>query len=223
MKKTIALQDRHPRFTDGYLQCCGNMSWYDFVLGMPSLVFLVTSYKANGRENASLHSWASFCGSGPENFVCVLSKVNKHGHLYRTLKEKGVCVLNFPTQDVYPLCIRTIGHNGYDEDEITSAGLTAEPAETVDAPRIRGCFLNIECEVLWEHDLVPGSSEACVALRALSVSMDESHFDEKQLGRYGQTGYLFQIDQATHPLSGETAPINQAFVVPGGMVPWETR
>ncbi len=64
---------------------------------MPQLVFVVTGWKSNGKENACLHSWSSFMGSGLENFICILGKVNKEGHMYQSLRETKVCVLDFPS------------------------------------------------------------------------------------------------------------------------------
>ncbi|MBQ8654484.1 MAG: flavin reductase [Clostridia bacterium] len=223
MKKEFSLTCRPERFSDYFLSVCGNMSWYDFVAGFPSLVFLVTTWKSNGRENACLQSWSSFVGSGPDHFLCIMSKVHKDGHLYQSLKETGACVLNFPSVDIYDRCIRTIGHNQFETDEITAAGLTAEKASKVNAPRIAECFLNIECEYLWEHEHYEGSPEVTVALNAVNLCMDESRFDQRQLGRYGQTGYLFQIDQATNPESGETSPLNVGFLSPGEPLPWHTK
>lgn len=223
MKRDIALSERPGNFNDRYLQACGNLSWYDFVAGMPSLVFLVTGWKANGRENACLHSWSSFVGSGPNNYICILGKVNPNGHMYRSLKETGVCVLNFPTNDIYARCIRTIGNNQYDTDEITVAGLTAEPASVVNAPRIAECFLNMECEYLWEHEVCPGSNELCVAVRAVNITMDSEHADQAKLGRYGKTGYLFQIDQPSNPETGEITQFGPGILEQGDPVPWITK
>ena len=223
MKKEIPILPRPERFSDFYLACCGNMSWYDFVLGMPSLVFLVTGWKANGKENACLQSWASFVGTGPQDFICILSKVNRGGHMYQSLKETGCCVLNFPDNALYPRCVKTIGNNGFDTDEITAAGLTAEPAQHVNAPRVAECFLNIECELLWEHELAPGSGESTVALKAVHVCMDDARYDQAQLGRYGKTGYLFQVDQATNPEDGVTADFGPGVIVQGDPVPWITK
>lgn len=220
MKKEFSLTDRPERITDEYLRACGNMSWYDFASGIPSLVFLVTGWKANGKENACLQSWASFVGGGPEHFICILSKVNKNGHMYRSLKETGACVLNFPSNDVYARCIKTIGNNEYEADEITAAGLTAEPASIVNAPRIRECFLNIECEYLWEHDLFEGSPEATVALKAVNLCLDSERFG---LDRYGKLGYLFQIDQPTNPETGEAVPFGPGILTEGAPVPWITK
>ena len=223
MKVEIAVTEKLPGFNEGYLKACGNLSWYDFITGMPALVFVVTGWKANGKENACLQSWASFAGSGPENFICILGKVNRHGHMYQSLKETEVCVLNFPSNDIYGRCIKTIGNNQFDADEITAAGLTAEAAVKVNAPRIKECFLNIECEYLWEHDLCEGSEEAAVALKAVNLCMDSDYFDQSKLGRYGKSGFLFQIDQPTNPQTGEITPFGPGILEQGAPVPWITK
>lgn len=223
MKEDIALSDRPLRFTEEYLKACGNMSWYDFVTGMPALVFVVTGWKPNGKENACLQSWSAFVGGGAENFICILGKVNKNGHMYQSLKETGVCVLNFPSNDIYDRCIKTIGNNQFDTDEITASGLTAENASKVNAPRIKECFLNIECEFLWEHELFAGSDEVTVALKAVSLCMDSEYYDQSKLGRYGKSGFLFQVDQPTDPKTGETTPFGPGILEQGTPVRWITK
>ena len=223
MKREISLTERPARFTLEYMKACGNMSWYDFVAGMPSLVFLVTGWKANGKENACLQSWSSFVGGGPEEFICIMGKVNRAGHMHKSLRETGVCVINFPSNDIYEKCIKTIGHNEWETDEIAAAGLTAERAKTVNAPRIRECFLNLECEFLWEHELFEGSGESAVAVKVVGMCMDEERFDQDRLGRYGKSGYLFQIDQPTNPLTGETAGFGPGVLMEGEPVEWITK
>jgi len=201
-------------------------SWQGFLTAMPSLVFVVTGWKANGKENACLHSWASFAGGGKDEFVCIMSAVSKNGHMYQSLKETGCCVLNFPSHNVYNRCVKTIGHNEWETDEITAAGLTAERAAKVNAPRIRECFLNIECEYLWEHDLFDnpdffGNQSAVIALKAVSICMDSAHYDQSKHGRYGETGYLYQIDNPTNPETGERMPdIGNGTITLQPPVPW---
>jgi len=223
MKKELKITERHENYNDEYLKCCGNMSWYDFVVGTPSLVFLVTGWKSNGKENACLQSWSSFVGGSPENFICIMAKVNKNGHMYQSLKETKVCVLNFPSNDIYERCIKTIGNNGFDTDEITVSGLTAENAFMVNAPRIKECFLNIECEFLWEHDLFEGSNEVTVALRAVHICMDDEHYDQTKMGRYGKNGFLFQVDRPVNPENGEAIDFGPAIIEEGTPVPWITK
>lgn len=223
MKKEINITERPKQFTDGYLKACGNMSWYDFVVGMPSLVFLVTGWKSNGKENACLQSWTSFVGGGPNAYICIMAKVDKNGHMYQSLKETKVCVLNFPSNDIYDRCIKTIGNNEFETDEITISGLTAEPAVKVNAPRVKECFLNIECEYLWEHELYEGSGEVTVALKAVHVCMDDEHYDQSKLGRYEKSGFLFQVDQPANPETGEVTAFGPGTIQEGTPVPWITK
>jgi flavin reductase (DIM6/NTAB) family NADH-FMN oxidoreductase RutF len=204
-------------------------TWQGFLTAMPSLVFVVTGWKSNGKENACLQSWASFAGGGKDEFVCILGAVSKSGHMYQSLKETGVCVLNFPSYDIYDRCIKTIGNNEFETDEITAAGLTAERAVKVNAPRIKECFLNIECEFLWEHDIfenigVYGYQDVTVALKAVSICMDSNRYDQGKLGRYGKTGYLYQIDNPTNPETGERTPDIMAGTIElSTPIPWNTK
>lgn len=182
-----------------------NFSWQDFLTALPSLLFVVTTYKENGKENACLQSWSTFVGDNGE-FICIIGSVSKQGHLYKTLHQNNCCVLNFPSRDIYDKCHDTIDNNGYDIDEITQSGLTAEKALTVNAPRIKECFLNIECDLLWEHELSDGSNNVTVALKARHICMDTDYCNEKEKGRYGKTGYIYNIHSPRNPENGEVLP-----------------
>lgn len=111
-------------------------------------------------------------------------------------------MLNFPSADIYDKCSATIRNNGYDDDEITLSGLTAEPAQTVNAPRIRECFLNLECEFLWEKERHEGDDSVVMCVWVKHVAMDGAHLDEKDIGRYAESGYIYNIHNPVNPLSG---------------------
>ncbi len=175
-------------------------SWMDFVTAIPSPLLVVTTWKPDGKSNACLQSWATFTGN-KDGFFAILSAVYKQGHLYKTLKETGVCVLNFPSVELYDRCAATVRNNQWEVDELAASGLTAEPATTVNAPRIAECFLALECEYAWEKDLTEGSDHTLLCLKVKNVCMDEEHLDEARLGRYGETGYLYNVH---HPLDPET-------------------
>lgn len=177
-------------------------SWQYFLTAIPSPLFVVTSYKANGRENACLQSWSTFVGDRGE-FLCILGSVDKDGHLYQTLQETKCCVLNFPSRDIYDLCLRTVENNGLGNDEITDSGLTSEDAVTIYAPRIQECFLNIECEYVWERELFHGSRHVVVTLRGKHVAMDPSRMDESLHGRYGKDGFLLYASPARDAETGK--------------------
>ena len=173
-------------------------SWMDFVTAIPAPLFVATTYKPDGKSNACLQSWACFSG-GKDGFFAILSNVNKSGHFYRTMKDTGVCVLNFPSAEIYDQCTATIGHNQWDADEIAASGLTAEPAATVNAPRIRECFLALECAYAWEREITEGSTHTLVCLRVQSIGMEESRLEETALGRYGEGGYLYNVHYPVNP------------------------
>ncbi len=180
-------------------------SWHDFLTAIPSVLFVITSYKANGKANACLQSWSTFVGDKGE-FICIIGSVSRTGHLYRTLRETGCCVLNFPSRDVFDKCLQTVEHNDFNDDEIIMSGLTAEEAVSVNAPRIKECFLNIECEYLWEHEHFENSRDVTMALRAKHICMDTDRCDEKGRGRYGKSGYMYNIHSPRNPDTGEVTP-----------------
>lgn len=193
-----------------YAQCPPSMenmttygfSWMDFVTAIPSPLLVVTSYKANGQPNATLQSWATFCGS-EQGFYAILSSVNAHKHLYQTLKAHGEAVLNFPSSAIYDQCLATIRNNGDDDDEITQSGLTVEAATVIHAPCIAECFLQLECCYLWEKEIVPGNEQLLICLEVVNIRADEAHLDEETLGRYGETGFLYNIH---YPINPENFP-----------------
>lgn len=173
--------------------------WMEFVTQIPAPLYIMTSYKNNGLSNACMQSWTTFTG-GKNGFYAIVSYVNKYGHLYQTLHETGEAVINFMSADLYDKCMATIRHNGFDDDEITEAGLTAVKAEKVNAPMIEECFLNLECKLKWEKEIAEGDDSILACLEIVNVHMEERHLDENDLGRTGKTGILYNIH---HPIDPE--------------------
>lgn len=176
-------------------------SWLEHTAAVPSPLVAVTSYKSNGKPNATMQSWCTF--TGEEGYHCIFSSVHKSGHMYRSIKETGCCVVNFPSADILNKCMDTIKNNGFETDEITASGLTAEPSARVNAPRIKECFLNMDCEFEWEHDLTEDGTHATVCVKITGISMDDRRYDDGDLGRYGETGYLYNIHSPRNPETGE--------------------
>lgn len=132
-----------------------------------------------------------------------LGSVHKKKHMYNTIKRSGQLVINFPSADIYGKCMQTIQNNGYDDDEIEKSGLTSEPASMVNAPRIKECFLNLECEYVWEKEITEGNDHVVMCVKVVNVCMDEEYFDEEKKGRYGETGYLYNIHSPRNPETGK--------------------
>lgn len=177
-------------------------SWMEHIMAIPSPLVTVTSYKDNGMPNASMQSWCTFVGQ--EGYYCLFSDVNKYSHMYSSINKTKQCVINFPSKDVFIKCMKTIENNGYDNDEITMSGLTVEKASKVNAPRIKECFLNLECEYVWEKELVPDSCHVVMCMKIVNVCMDEEYYDASKKGRYGETGYLYNIHSPRNPETGKT-------------------
>ncbi len=179
--------------------CTYGFSWMEFVLSIPSPVFLVTSYKSNNLPNACMQSWATFTGN-EDGFYAILSAVNKKGHLYQTLIERKEAVINFMSLELYDRCMATIQNNQFEKDELSSSGLTSVPASMVDAPMVEECFMNLECRFVWEKPIREGDDYTIVCLEVVNVHIDEDHMDENKLGRTGDTGILYNIH---HPINPE--------------------
>lgn len=174
-------------------------SWMDFVTAIPQPLLLVTSYKKNGKPNACMQSWACFTGDA-RGFYAIFASVNKAGHMYQTIRQTGAAALNFPCADCYDQCLATIGNNGEDADELALCGLTSEPCTKINAPRVKECFLNLECEYLWEKAITPeNNTHVVLCMRAVNVCMDEKRMNESALGRYGESGYLYNIHHPVDP------------------------
>ena len=142
-------------------------SWMENVLAIPAPLVLVTSYKENGKQNATMQSWNTF--TSENGFYCIFSSVNKHTHMYSSVRQTKECVINFPSKESFMKCMATIQNNGFEEDEITRAGLTAEPATKVNAPRVKECFLNLECEYMWEKDLIPSGDHVVMCVKVVNI------------------------------------------------------
>lgn len=171
-------------------------SWKEFVMTVPSPMFLVTTYKSNGLTNACMQSWATFTSANSGNgFYAILASVNKNGHLYKTLRETNEAAINFMSKAHYDACMKTIENNRFEADELAQSGLTAEKAKWVNAPIVRECFMNLECRYVWEKEIVPGDDHTLICLEVIGAHIDENYLADKT----GENGLLYNIHYAVNP------------------------
>lgn len=184
--------------------------WKEFVMTVPSPMFLVTTYKSDGLTNACMQSWSTFTSANRgKGFYAILSSVNKGGHLYATLTEKKDAVINFFSADRYDACMSTIRHNEAETDEINAAGLTSDPAKWVNAPIVRECFMNLECHYMWEKEIVPGDDHVMICLEVIGAHIDEEYLAEKT----GEAGILYNIHYQLNPEKVEKTNHDYAGVI----------
>lgn len=176
-------------------------AWEDYVTAIPSPLIVVTTYKENGKTNATLQSWSTFVSE--KGFFCIFGNVNKSKHMYQTVKNGKHLVINFPSADIYGKCLATCAHNKDEDDEIIAAGLTAGKASKVNAPLIEECFLNLECEYVWDKEITPGSNSVVMCVKIVNICIEEDYLDENKKGRYGETGYLYNVHRPINPITGE--------------------
>ncbi len=91
----------------------GFKSWQEHVAGVSSPLAAVTGYKSNGSSNLTMQSWCAVHGDR-----VVFASVERGSHMYGVLRERGEVVVNFPGAESFNRCMRSIEHNGWDEDEI---------------------------------------------------------------------------------------------------------
>ena len=170
--------------------------WKEFVMGIPTPLFLVTTYKSNGQPNATMQSWACFTSANHGGgYYAILSSVNKQGHLCQSLHEKKAAVLNFMSPDLYEACMQTIRNNQFEADEITASGLTAEKASWVEAPMVAECFMNLECRYMWEKEIVPGDDHVMVCMEVIGGHIERDYLEN----RFGGKGVLYNIHYPMNP------------------------
>jgi len=198
----VEFSDQPQTFKELWPGSASSFPWTELLSAIPSPIFLVTTYKENGKPNATLQSWSTFF-SNSGKMLCIMGSVRKTYHLYESLMQRKECVLNFPSSVIYDKCSATIRNNEYEDDEITMSGLTVEPAVSVDAPRIAECFLNLECTYLWEKECFENSTHVSMCVCVNHVAMDSEYYNEDMKGRYGKTGYIYNVHQPFNPETGD--------------------
>jgi len=103
------------------------------------------------------------------------------------------CVLNLPTSSMGPAInalARTTGtetvpeskvERGYSfvKDKFCHAGLTAQGAELVDAPRVRECPVQMEAELIGVHEMMDDQADRKGLILAVEVKIVRVHVEEE--------------------------------------------
>jgi flavin reductase (DIM6/NTAB) family NADH-FMN oxidoreductase RutF len=176
-------------------------SWLEYVVNVPNPIFLVTTRKANGAPNANLHSWGLLTGERG-NYSSLLALLD-HTHTYANILREGEWCVNFPSFEYYPQCFETIYCNGPENDEITEAGFTLEPATTVQAPRIAECLVNLECRLEWHRPLYEDSRWHLLVGRVSHVVVDESAMVIDPAERMQALSLMYNVRGTVNPLDGQ--------------------
>ena len=187
-------------------------SWIEFVTAIPQAISVITTYKEGNIPNACPQSWTTYTGDDAGYYV-VFSLMNTN-HTYKNILREEEFVVNFPGSGEFRKCMDTIKNNADDTDEITASGLTIESSKMVNAPRIKECFLNLECKLGWERPLHTDSIWHVFAGEVVHVAVSDEHVKADSNGRYGDTGYIYNIHSPFDPSTGEQETSRVAKIEP---------
>lgn len=158
-------------------------------LAVPSPVWVVGSYDANGRPNLITVSWAGICCSDPP---CVAIAVRKNRLSHANILHSCAFSVNLPAVGQLAETDLIGMVSGVSTDKFAMTGLTAVSSDLVQAPYVQQFPLNLECSLLQSVDL--GSHTQFIG-RICDVKADE-----EVLGRQGlPSAWLLQPLLASAP------------------------
>ena len=181
-------------------------SWLEYIVTVPNPIFIVTTRKENGAPNANLHSWGLLVGE-KGNYSSLLALLD-NTHTYANILREGEWCVCFPSFPYYRQCFETIQRNGPDNDEITEAGFTVEPARHVQAPRIAECSINLECGLEWHRPLYEASQWHLFTGRVIHLGMEEDAMVIDPVERMRVLGLMYNVRGTVNPMTGEQYVLN---------------
>lgn len=109
---------------------------------------------AGGRQNTMTIGWGSLGFQWGAPVFTVM--VRQSRYTKELLDKSGVFTVSVPVQGDFAKALGLCGtKSGRDLDKFAAAGLTPVPAQSVDAPVIKGCGLHIECRVVEQKTMEP--------------------------------------------------------------------
>lgn len=172
-------------------------SWYNFVLNIPTPVFLVTTRKENGLSNVQLNAWGMLIGSGTEpKFIM---QVMNDSDTLRLIERNKEFMINLSSYSLKERLLKAAEHFNAETDEIAAAGFTAENASVIKAPRIRECFAHYECVLDWVkpveekvkvNTLVQGS--------VVHAAIDEEYLADDMRESYRKRALAYHFSEFYH-------------------------
>lgn len=197
----IEIGTEFPRhFRPAYPEEFELFSHLETTAAIPSPLFAITTWKANGLPNVCLHAWGSFHGDRTA-FFAVLGNLYQHTHTYANLRREGGFCLNFLPLAYYDRLVDTIHHNDDEADEFAVGGFTLSPAKTVHAPAIQEAFLTLECALEQMQDLSGAGLTAMVVGHVTHISVEEAYAQGYE-ARYGPDGFPLLVPGPQNLVTG---------------------
>jgi flavin reductase (DIM6/NTAB) family NADH-FMN oxidoreductase RutF len=142
----------------------------------PAPAMLISSQGKDGKPNIATISWGGVLCSDPP---MVGISVRPKRHTNTLIKETMEFVLNIPSKNQLKETDYCGSVSGRDVDKFSGTGFTAEKSEMVDAPFIKECPINLECQVRQIINL--GSHDLFIA-EVVSAHVDEEILEGDRIG-----------------------------------------
>jgi flavin reductase (DIM6/NTAB) family NADH-FMN oxidoreductase RutF len=142
-------------------------------LAMPTPVWLVGTYDAQGRPNIMTIAWGGICCSQPPAVTVSLRRAT---HSYAAIEARRAFTVNIPSAAQAPQADYVGIVSGRDTDKFAACGWTAVASELVDAPYVAEVPLVMECRLL--HTMEIGLHTQFVG-EIVDVKADEAVIGEK--------------------------------------------
>lgn len=168
-------------------------SQYEDILGIPHVVYLITTIKGNGLPNVAFGGWSSFWGD-KGGFFALLPLMQKTHTFENITRDKEFCI-NFINLKYVENCWDTIKNNHYNVDELAVGGFTAEKSHIISVPRIAEAFMSLECVLESEKDLSGAGVNSLVIGKVIHAAVDENYLVSGE--KYKDKGFMLYFYEMT--------------------------
>ena len=114
-------------------------------LAVPSPVWLVATYDADGRPNFMTIAWGGICSSQPP---CVTVSLRKATYSHSAIVARKAYTVNIPSSVQVAQADFAGMVSGRDRNKFEECGFTASRSTVVDAPIINEVALTLECRLI---------------------------------------------------------------------------
>ncbi len=106
------------------------------------IVLVTSAWK--GQSNIMTMGWHTMMQFSPALFGCYIWSGN---HSYDLIRNSQQCVINVPTVELVDQVVAVGNSSGAAIDKFAEFALTPVPAARVEAPLIKECYANFECQL----------------------------------------------------------------------------
>lgn len=117
---------------------------------IPTPVWVVGSYDAEGEPNIMTVAWAGICSSKPP---CVSVSMRKATYTYTNIVKRKAFTVNVPSETFMRETDFAGIFSGRDLDKFSRTGLTPVKSDLVDAPYVKEFPLIAECKLIHTHEV----------------------------------------------------------------------